>query len=297
MKKNKKNYAIYIVSILIYSLTATPCLFAEKGYVSDMLILSLKEGPGRQYNTIKTLRSNTPIEIISTADRFLKIQTEEGDVGWVESQYVTKEIPKTLIIEQLNNKIAQLEGIGVDSQSAQNREASQTTGVTAQLQNKPNSFQSDFNIKETEYLDRIKSLEAALNTQIEKNKLMEAHLLKAKSQQAKFTSEQMPEQNNSSTQLDVNNDNQPSSQSAAIDTNIAEKDIEEEVYPVSSRARVDEGDNLLFSEKEMVFLPDDDVLKTSMIKWFCAGAGVLIAGWFIGRSFSSGKRGRDGLLD
>lgn len=295
MKKNKKNYAIYIVSILIYSLTVTPCLFAEKGYVSDMLILSLKEGPGRQYNTIKTLRSNTPIEIVSTADRFLKIQTEEGDVGWVESQYVTKEIPKTLIIEQLNNKIAQLEGRGVDSQSAQNTEASQITEVTAQLQNQPNSFQSDFNIKETEYLDRIKSLEAALNTQIERNKLMEAHLLKAKSQQAKFTSEQMPEQNNSSTQLDVNNDNQPASQS--IDTNIAEKDIEEEVYPVSSRAHVDEGDNLLFSEKEMVFLPDDDVLKTSMIKWFCAGAGVLIAGWFIGRSFSSGKRGRDGLLD
>ena len=133
-----------ICAVVLIVIGITGFCRAQTAYVSDMLILSLKEGPGRQYNTIKTLRSNTPIEIISTADRFLKIQTEEGDVGWVESQYVTKEIPKTLIIEQLNNKIAQLEGIGVDSQSAQNTEASQTTGVTAQLQNQPNSFQSDF---------------------------------------------------------------------------------------------------------------------------------------------------------
>ncbi|MBF0377375.1 MAG: TIGR04211 family SH3 domain-containing protein [Desulfamplus sp.] len=272
MKTTQKHYVIYILSTLICfaltSLTAITSSFAETGYVSDMLILSLKEGPGRQYNTIKTLRSNMPVEIVETTERFLKVKTEEGDLGWVESQYITKELPKALIIEQLNKRIAQLEG------KEPNVEKSQTAGqgVESLSQTTPLINNSE-NIKASECLSKIKSLEATLNTQLEKNRLLEAQLRSLKSDQSKITVEQssFKEDESSFQKNEVSSKNEDSE---------------------------NEESSLLSTQdmKDIVAIPDDDILKTAMIKWFCAGAGVLIAGWFIGRSFSRGRRG-GGLLD
>lgn len=281
MKKIRKNYVVYILSVVIYSLIAIPSILAETGYVSDMLILSLKDGPGRQFNTIKTLRSNTPLEIIETTDRFLKVQTGEGDVGWVESQYITKELPKVLIIEQLNKRIAQLEGKNPDGETGQIQVAEN------QNYNKTNELTIN---KEAEYLNTIKSLEAALNTQLEKNRLLQAQLRNPKPEQTQTQSEQnlaTHEQNNRDITMSNN---------TIQDANIDKEDIQERTIQKNS-AENDDEEPSMFLKKNMVFLPDDDLLKTAMIKWFCAGAGVLIAGWFIGRSFAGGRRGRGGLLD
>ncbi|MBF0228889.1 MAG: TIGR04211 family SH3 domain-containing protein [Desulfamplus sp.] len=277
MKTIQKHYVIYILSALIcFSLTvltAIPSAFAETGYISDMLILSLKEGPGRQYSTIKTLRSNTQVEIVETTERFLKVKTEEGDLGWVESQYITKELPKALIIEQLNKRIAQLEG------KDPNVEKSQIAGQGVEPLNQTTPLSSNLeNIKASECLIKIQSLEAALNNQLEKNRLLEAQLRGFKADQSKITVEQS---------------------SSKEDESSFEKDQDSSKNEESENKDSDNEDISLFSTQDMkdiVTIPDDDLLKTAMIKWFCAGAGVLIAGWFIGRSFSGGRRG-GGLLD
>lgn len=239
MKKIASNIhqysTVYTISILIFSLILTPSAFAETGYVSDMLILSLKEGPGRQFNTIKTLRSNTQVDILETTERFLKVQTLEGDVGWVESQYVTKELPKTLIIEELNKKIEQLEAKN-QAGVTQNIEVNQSQNI-----NKINELELTTN-KEMDYTNKIKSLESALNRELEKNRRLEIQLRNAKEE----------------------------SESSHFYSNTTDTESS---------------------------LPDDDTLKTAMIKWFCAGAAVLIAGWFIGRSFSGARRSSGGLLD
>ncbi len=281
MKKIDKRSVFYIVAILIYSLTGTSSIFAETGYVSDMLILSLKEGPGRQYNTIKTLRSNTPVQIIETTDRFLKIETEEGDIGWVEGQYITKELPKSIIIEQLNKKIAELEAKAPNSAYKELTIKSQTEDVTKQTVNQPVSSENALNTKEAEYINKIKALETALNSQIEKNRVIEMQLKSSKAAQQ-----------NGANPSDYN-----ITKSSDDNANIIEEDIEESSYQSNSYLEEDGSTPSFFSENNMLLLPDDDILKTAMIKWFCAGAAVLIAGWFIGRSFSGGRRGRGGLLD
>ncbi|MBF0241149.1 MAG: TIGR04211 family SH3 domain-containing protein [Desulfamplus sp.] len=240
MKKITNNIhkysTIYTISILIFSLILTPPAFAETGYVSDMLILSLKEGPGRQFNTIKTLRSNTQLEILETTERYLKVQTLEGDVGWVESQYITKELPKALIIEELNKKIEQLEAKNQAGVS-QNVAVNQSQNI-----NKINELELTANNKEIDYTNKIKSLESALNRELEKNRRLETQLRNAKEE----------------------------SESSHFYSNTTDTESS---------------------------LPDDNTLKTAMIKWFCAGAAVLIAGWFIGRSFSGARRSSGGLLD
>ncbi len=97
------------------------CLFpppspAETGYVSDMLLLSFRQGPGNTQAVIKTLKSNTPVTILEEKNGFYKVELQSGEIGWIDKKFVVFEPPKTLIIDQLQqknkaleNKISQLE--------------------------------------------------------------------------------------------------------------------------------------------------------------------------------------------
>lgn len=52
----------------------------------------------------------------------------------------------------------------------------------------------------------------------------------------------------------------------------------------------------LLKKLEQLETKNEDLLKTSMIKWFMAGFGVLLLGWIIGTSVSSRKRKSNSLL-
>lgn len=130
------------------------CLFpglilAKTGYVSDMLMLTFRMGPGGSYDVIKTLKSNTPVTILKEENGFYKVELLSNEIGWVDKNFIIFEPPKTLIIEQLKrenqalvNKISKLES---------------TTGM---LKEKNASTENDFSQK-------IKSLEASLKTALD----------------------------------------------------------------------------------------------------------------------------------
>ena len=85
------------------NLSAVP----DKRYVTDMLILTLREGPGNEYTVIRTLKSDAPVYVLEEGEAFLKIRTEEGQEGWVAKQYITTNTPKPIIITGLNKEIEQ----------------------------------------------------------------------------------------------------------------------------------------------------------------------------------------------
>jgi SH3 domain protein len=78
---------------------------AETQYVSDQLIVTMREGQGSEYKIIKMLKAGTPLEIIEESEQYLKVRTESGNEGWVLKQYVTEEIPKPKIIAGLEKEI------------------------------------------------------------------------------------------------------------------------------------------------------------------------------------------------
>ncbi|MFH1155269.1 MAG: TIGR04211 family SH3 domain-containing protein [Pseudomonadota bacterium] len=82
---------------------------AERGYISAMLVLTMRAGPGEDFGIIRTLRSNMPVDILESRDGYTRVKTEQGDEGWIESQYLTRETPSTFVIERLEKTIADLE--------------------------------------------------------------------------------------------------------------------------------------------------------------------------------------------
>ena len=82
--------------------------YADRRYVSDMLIITLRAGKGQEYRVIKTLKTDTPVEALEESEDYLRVRTDEGEEGWVAKQYITTEVPKSVIIEGLKEETSKL---------------------------------------------------------------------------------------------------------------------------------------------------------------------------------------------
>ena len=105
MKKIFKGTGLAVILILL----ALTCSEAKTAYVSDLLILTFREGPGTNFAVLKTLRSNTPLNVLEEDQGYYKVQLETGEEGWVDKQFVMFEPPSALLVEQLQKEKAELE--------------------------------------------------------------------------------------------------------------------------------------------------------------------------------------------
>jgi len=103
----KLNASLWILTLLFLSVPELSQ--ARTGYVSDMLILTFRQGPGTSFSVLQTLRSNTPLTILEEDKGHFKVELASGEAGWVDKQFVVFETPKTQIIEQLTQEKAALE--------------------------------------------------------------------------------------------------------------------------------------------------------------------------------------------
>ena len=81
---------------------------ADRRYVSDMLIITLRTGKGQEYKVIKTLKTDTPVEVLEESEGYLRVRTDEGEEGWVAEQYISSEVPKSVIIRGLKKETSTL---------------------------------------------------------------------------------------------------------------------------------------------------------------------------------------------
>lgn len=225
----KKFFAgLWILALLFCSFTALAQ--ARTGYVSDMLILTFREGPGSSFSVLQTLKSDTPLTILEEKNGYYNARLLSGETGWVDMQFISFERPKSLIIEELNQQKKELE---------------------AKLESL------------TKEQDPVKALglETRLNEALEKNKSLETQL---KESQANYTA--LENQSRDVVQLTEKN--------KALE--LANKELSMEMTQMEQKT--------------------SHLFRTSMIKWFLAGVGVLLLGWIIGQGASSSKRGNRSLL-
>jgi SH3 domain protein len=104
-----KKSVIYLVFFIVVVNLIPQALYAKTGYVSDMLLLTFREGPGTSYPVSKTLKSDTLVTIIDEQDGFFKVKLQSEEVGWVDKKFIVFDTPKSHVITQLEQTIASLE--------------------------------------------------------------------------------------------------------------------------------------------------------------------------------------------
>ena len=130
---------LLVLTILIVSVTTT--FAADKRYVSDQLVITLREGMGNKFRVITTIKTDTPMEVLSAQDNYLYVRLDDGKQGYVLKRYVAKKTPKTTTIATLRKEIAALEAklaIQLDSASDSKNEV---TTLQQQLLETANALQ------------------------------------------------------------------------------------------------------------------------------------------------------------
>ncbi|MCG8551844.1 MAG: TIGR04211 family SH3 domain-containing protein [Desulfobacterales bacterium] len=95
-------------AVLIITGTTVLC-HAQTAYVSDMLILTFREGPGSNHPVLSALKSDTPLTVITEKNGYLKVALASGEQGWVDKNYVVTDPPKSIIINRLKKENAALQ--------------------------------------------------------------------------------------------------------------------------------------------------------------------------------------------
>lgn len=114
---------------------------ADRRYVSDRLILTLREAPNSDGRVLGTISTDDPVEVLEESGNYLRVMTEAGEVGWVADQYITADTPKPIIIAQLEDEIDRLrEKIG-------------------EYEGAENPFLDKLKAAEENYLQKVKELE------------------------------------------------------------------------------------------------------------------------------------------
>lgn len=93
---------------LLLGLTLWASGAAETVYVTDKLILGVygnSDGSGQQ---IRIVRSGAALEVLERVGRYAKVRTEEGEEGWVKTQYLVTQPPAVLRIKELEDELEAL---------------------------------------------------------------------------------------------------------------------------------------------------------------------------------------------
>jgi SH3 domain protein len=109
---------------------------AETRYVVDQLVITLRQGKSSQHKILKTLKTGTPVEVLEEGDTYLKVKTADGTEGYVLRQYITADLPKTLLIKELKRKNSELEEARNDLQSQLEEVQTKYVREFSQLDNK-----------------------------------------------------------------------------------------------------------------------------------------------------------------
>jgi SH3 domain protein len=133
---------LFILFMLVTFMTALPA-YADTRYVVDELIITLRAGKSNEHKIIKTLKTGTPVEVLEEDDTYLKVKISDGSVGYVLRQYVSSELPKTLIIERLEKEKSSLQTKVRSLEEAKNS----LQGQYKAIQDKYNQEVTDITIK------------------------------------------------------------------------------------------------------------------------------------------------------
>jgi SH3 domain protein len=100
MRPIMKNLCIVGICLVLFS---TPVL-AENKYVSDMVKVTMRTGPGNDRKIISLLSIGTKVEVVKPGDEWTLVRLANGKEGWVINRFLTDKIPSDIELKILKSK-------------------------------------------------------------------------------------------------------------------------------------------------------------------------------------------------
>jgi len=114
-------------------LLAALCAHAETMYVSNIVKITLRTGPGTDHKILRMLPSGQQVDILSKEGDWSYVRLPEGLEGWLLARFISAEKPSSLILKALEKEHQTLLGEAERLQTENKDLAMENSGLTAEL--------------------------------------------------------------------------------------------------------------------------------------------------------------------
>jgi SH3 domain protein len=152
MKCLNRNRFAYALASCIFILLIASIAYAEKRYVIDVLVVTLRDSPTDSSRSLKSLMTGSSFTVLDEQDKFIKVETTDGTIGWLPKQYTSTTPPKALLVDELNKKV---ESLSNEKEKLKNK-TKQLSEQLAQKEQLINEVENKYSlIKKTENKDLV----------------------------------------------------------------------------------------------------------------------------------------------
>ncbi|MDH5693838.1 MAG: TIGR04211 family SH3 domain-containing protein [Gammaproteobacteria bacterium] len=102
---------------LLFLLLASSVTMADTRYVLDQLLISMRDGPDAEAQSIKTLRTGDVFEVLEEQDDQLHIKLPDGTEGWVRTKYTSQSPPASMALADLQQKFDRVQAANTELKS------------------------------------------------------------------------------------------------------------------------------------------------------------------------------------
>ncbi|MFP3875031.1 MAG: TIGR04211 family SH3 domain-containing protein, partial [Thiohalophilus sp.] len=100
----------FFIALALLGAAASAAHAADYQYVSDKLIITLRNGQGNSHQILKTLPTGTRLEVLENTDKgYSRVRTSDGTEGWVRSQYLMDEPTAAMKLDEATRKLNNLQ--------------------------------------------------------------------------------------------------------------------------------------------------------------------------------------------
>lgn len=297
-----------LLSLVLFSPFSSA--FAETRYISDQLVISLRDKLNKPNVSVGFVRTADKVKIIGQKGEFARVVTENGIEGWIKKQYLRADLPKKIQVEQLKEEIKNQQktiaqymsgSASSDDQKARIQEFSdrliserdqlQTevtrlknsnsslAGELVQLEEKAATLRGSAD-QQTALLNKVAELEKTATRLQEDNK---------KLANMSFDSEASAKER---TQLVAERDALLDKHAAIqqqYDTLL--KNSQNVVEITRERDELKKSLSTQQADKTLLQARNDELENSNIRQWFLAGAGVLFVGIIFGRTTKKKRNG------
>ena len=97
-----------LILMIIFISFITP-VWAKIMYVTDSIKITFRNGPSIRHKVLAMLKSGEEVEVLEELKDWTKVRLKDGKEGYVLSHYLSPNIPKSFIINNLQNKVKYLQ--------------------------------------------------------------------------------------------------------------------------------------------------------------------------------------------
>lgn len=101
--------SLAIISTLLIAGTALSAAAQERAYIRDEIRVNMRAGPGLEFRILRVLTSGEVVRRVAERDDWVQVAIPGGPDGWIESGYVSTQVPPSVVLPQVQDQLTHAE--------------------------------------------------------------------------------------------------------------------------------------------------------------------------------------------